>query len=223
MQPNLLRLEITKGELRRLTGSDPDNVIRNSIFQNREKRLKFLLNEILVCFALSSLIIGIIYICFVLPSIGSSTQIAVTLLIAVPIFVAGGRWLWKKKTCPPTLTTLLNSVDKYHAVIKEIDISNQLEADETTGMSLSDKTLVVEALQLTREDLVRAFKAERILRDNKDAIAKNPDLFTNNLSALRAMQVSSQASEYGRMLNEALQIGLNVQQEMRKLQGQRSS
>lgn len=223
MQPNLLGLEITKGELRRLTGSDPDNVIRKSIFQNRKKRLNFLLNEILVCFALSSLIVGIIYIFIILPTIGSSSQIAVTLLIAVPIVIAAGRWMWRQKTCPPMLTTLLDTVDKYHAVINEINISAQLETFETKGMSLSDRTLVVDALQLTREDLVRALRAERVFRKNKDVIATTPELSTNNLRALRAMQANNQASEYGRVLHEVLQICLSVQEEMRRLQGQRSS
>ena len=223
MQADLLGLEISKGELRRLSGVDPDDVFRTSIFKSPEKRFSFLLNEILVCFALSPIIVGFIYTFIVFPTIGSSSQIAVALLIVVPIAVAAGRWLWRKKTCPEALTSLLDDVDKYHAVIKAIDINDQLETAGTPLVSLSDRTLVIEALQLTREDLVRALKSERILRDNKELIATNPELFTNNLSALRAMQVSSQASEYGRMLNEALQIGLSVQEEMRKLQGQRLS
>lgn len=223
MQADLLGLEISKGELRRLSGVDPDDVFRTSIFKSPEKRFSFLLNEILVCFALSPIIVGFIYTFIVFPTIGSSSQIAVALLIVVPIAVAAGRWLWRKKTCPEALTSLLDDVDKYHAVIKAIDINDQLETAGTAGVSLSDRVLVIEALQLTREDLVRALKSERILRDNKELIATNPELFTNNLSALRAMQVSSQASEYGRMLNEALQIGLSVQEEMRKLQGQRLS
>lgn len=223
MQADLLGLEISKGELRRLSGVDPDDVFRTSIFKSPEKRFSFLLNEILVCFALSPIIVGFIYTFIVFSTIGSSSQIAVALLIVVPIAVAAGRWLWRKKTCPEALTSLLDDVDKYHAVIKAIDINDQLETAGTAGVSLSDRTLVIEALQLTREDLVRALKSERILRDNKELIATNPELFTNNLSALRAMQVSSQASEYGRMLNEALQIGLSVQEEMRKLQGQRLS
>jgi hypothetical protein len=40
---------------------------------------------------------------------------------------------------------------------------------------------------------------------------------------VRALQVSQEASEYGQLLNEALQIGVSVQEEMRKLQGQRSN
>lgn len=219
MQPDLLGLEFSKGELRRLTGVDPDDVFRPSILQNREKRFRFLLNEILICLALSPIVIGFIYTFIVIPIIGSSSYTAIALLIVVPIIVAAVRLLWRKKTCPEVLTNLLDDVDKYHAVIKAIDINDQLETDGI-GVSLSDRTMVIEALQLTREDLVRAIKTERILRDNKDSIATNPEI-NNNLKALTAIQVSTQASEYGRILNEALQIGISVQQEMRKLQGQR--
>jgi hypothetical protein len=63
-------------------------------------------------------------------------------------------------------------------------------------------------------------KTERILRENKKFIVSRAELFINNLATLTAMQVSEQASEHGRLLNEALQIALDVQQEMRSLQSQ---
>ena len=47
MQPDLLGLEITKGELRRLTGVDPEDVFRPSILKNREKRFAFFMNEVI--------------------------------------------------------------------------------------------------------------------------------------------------------------------------------
>jgi hypothetical protein len=222
MQSDLIGLKFSKGELRRLTGIDPEDVFRTSVFQNREKRFRFLLNEILICLAISPIIVGFIYTFIILPTIGSSSQMAIALLIIVLIAVALGRWFWRKQTCPEALTNLLDNVAQYHAVIKEIDVNDQIETART-GVSLSDRALIIEALQFTREDLVRALRTERSLRDNKDLIATNSEMFTNNLKALTALQVSTQASEYGRILNAALQIGINVQEEMRKLQGQRSS
>ena len=87
-------------------------------------------------------------------------------------------------------------------------------------MSLKERKKVLEALKLTRNDLVRALKTERILRENKNFIVSRAELFINNLATLTAMQVSEQATEHGRLLNEALQIALDVQQEMRSLQSQ---
>jgi uncharacterized protein YhbP (UPF0306 family) len=58
------------------------------------------------------------------------------------------------------------------------------------------------------------------LRENKSFIITNSDLFTNNLATLASMQVTEEATEHGKLLNEALQISLDVQQEMKKLQSQ---
>ncbi len=64
-------------------------------------------------------------------------------------------------------------------------------------------------------------KTERILRDNKKLLANNQELFVNNLANLQALQLSSQAGEYAQFLNESLQIALDVQAEIRKLQSPR--
>lgn len=135
-------------------------------------------------------------------------------------------FLWKqristvRKNMTHSLKILLNDVDRYNAVIKAIDINDQIEAAGNPGVSLKERNKVLEALKLTRNDLVRALKTERILRENKKFIVSKSELFINNLATLTAMQVSEQATEHGRLLNEALQIALDVQQEMRSLQSQ---
>jgi hypothetical protein len=219
VQSDLLGLEISQGELRRLIGTDPDDVFRPSILRNSEKRWSFLLNELLIGLALTPIIVGVIYTFIIFPTLGSSIPVAIILLIVVPILVTAVRWLWLKKNRSKLLMNLLDEVDKYHAVIKAITINDQLEDTGHPGVSLTEREKVVQGLQLTREDLVRALKIERILRENKALISTQPDLFSNNLRNLEAMQVSSdRASEYGRLLNEALEIAVGVEEEMRKLQ-----
>lgn len=61
-------------------------------------------------------------------------------------------------------------------------------------------------------------KSERILRDNRQLLANNQELLVNNLANLQTLEVSSQAGEYGQLLNQSLQIALDVQAELRKLQ-----
>jgi hypothetical protein len=112
-------------------------------------------------------------------------------------------------------------VERYNAVIKAIHINDQLEAVGTTEVSLSDRQKVIEALTLTREDLVKAIRAERILRENQSFLVNNPELLATNLRTLETLQVNDRASEYGRLLNEALQIAAGVQEEMTKLQNRR--
>ncbi|AFZ56509.1 hypothetical protein H6G54_12715 [Anabaena cylindrica FACHB-243] len=216
MQPDLVGLEISKGELRRLTGFDTEDVFRPSIMADKEKRMGFFFNEGLVALALTPIIVGFIYAFIILPALGSSTKLGIILLIIVPIAVIVGRSLWRKKTCPHALTILLDEVDKYHTVVQAIDINDQLATSGNSHSSISDREQVISALQLIREDLVRALKSERILRDNKKLLLNNQELLVNNLANLQALQVSSQAGEYARLLNESLQIALDVQAEIRK-------
>ncbi|MCL1465192.1 hypothetical protein [Argonema galeatum] len=222
MRSDIQGLEITKGELRHLSGVDPDDVFRSSMLRESGKQLTFLFNELLIALALTPIIVGALYTFIIRPIRGASINWAILLLIIVPISVIAGRWFWLRSNSPKLLVNLLDDVDRYHAVLQAIDISDRLETAGSSGGALTDRTQVIAALQLTREDLIRALMSERILRENKNLIAANPELFTNNLRALEAMQVNTQAGEYGRLLNEALQIGLSVQEEMRKLQHQRS-
>ncbi len=133
---------------------------------------------------------------------------------------------WKKRleilknNITSSLQILLHDVDRYNAVIKAIDINDQIEEAGNPGVSIKERERVIEALQLTKTDLVRALKTEKILRENKNFILRNTELFDNNLATLTAMQVTEQATEHGRLLNEALQIALDVQYEMKRLQNQ---
>jgi hypothetical protein len=134
-------------------------------------------------------------------------------------------WIKRSKLLKVNMTKslqiLLNDVDRYNAVIKAIDINDQIEEAGNPGVIINERERVIEALKLTRTDLVRAVKTEKILRENRNFILSNSELFANNLATLTAMQVTEQATEHGRLLNEALQIALDVQHEMKRLQSQR--
>jgi hypothetical protein len=133
---------------------------------------------------------------------------------------------WRKKlkilqqNMTNSLEILLRDVDRYNAVIKAIDINDQIEAAGNPGVVIQEREKVIAALKLTRNDLVRALKTERILRENKHFMITNTELFANNLATLTAMQVTEEATEHGKLLNEALQIALDVQIEMKRLQTQ---
>ena len=134
-------------------------------------------------------------------------------------------WWRKRKIINDNMTNaleiLLNDVDRYNAVIKAIDINDQIEAAGNPGVMIKEREKVITALNLTRNDLIRALQTERILRENKNFIIRNTELFADNLATLAAMQVTEEATEHGRLLNEALQIALDVQIEMNRLQTQR--
>ncbi len=135
-------------------------------------------------------------------------------------------FIWKQRNkivqanITPSLKILLSDVERYNNVIKAIYINDEIEAAGNVDVSIKERHKVLDALSLTRADLIRALKTERILRENKNFIIGNSELFANNLPTLSALQVSEQATEHGRLLNEALQIALDVQLEMKRLQSQ---
>lgn len=213
MQPDLQGLEITKGELKYLSGIGVDAVIRP--FKPRR-----IFQEIFT----SILILGLLTIsCLLL--ILSFPNYRLTLIIIHVLFAIGLVFEDLKKIYLSQknqhFVSLIDDVQRYNSVIKSIDINDQIEAAGNPGVKLKDRERVIQALRLTREDIVRALKTERIIRDNQEFINLNADLFANNLKALTALQVDEQASEYGRILNEALQIGMSIQDEMKHLKGER--
>lgn len=113
---------------------------------------------------------------------------------------------------------LLKEIDNFNAVLKAIDINDQLEAAGNQGVSLTEREKAIAALKTTRTNLICALKTERILRKNKEFIARNTGLLESNLAAIQALQASHEAREYARQLDEALKIAQDVQVEIRKLE-----
>ncbi|MBE9126836.1 MULTISPECIES: hypothetical protein [unclassified Coleofasciculus] len=218
MQSDLQGLEISSGELKHLSGVDPTEIFRPSIFQNSRTQGSFWFQEFIVSLALTPIGVGLLYVFIILPLMGVSLIAILVTLIVVPIAVVGGRWFWRQRHNNRNLGSLLDEVDRYNGVIKAIDLKDQLEVAGTTSMSLSDRQNVIEALTLIKEDLLKAIRVERILRENKTLLVSNPELLASNLRILNALQVNDQASEYGHLLNEALQIAADVSEEMKKLQ-----
>lgn len=101
---------------------------------------------------------------------------------------------------PESVNNLLEEVYKYNQLVKNIDVIDQLK-EVGHSVSLSDRENVIKALRITREELIRALKTEKILRENPGF---NPDEFAMNLANLKTLQTSEQASEYGRLFNDTL-------------------
>ncbi|WP_016871384.1 hypothetical protein [Fischerella thermalis] len=217
MQPDLLGLEITKGELKRLTGVKLEDFLLPSMMANREQRFAFLMKEVRETLLLVLLIGGLMYALITL-TIGSNIDLGIVLLIAVAIAVIVGRWLWRRFRYPKSLIILLNEVDKFHTAVQALDNLDQLAVSENSENNFNERQTVITALELVREDLVRALKIERILRDNKKLLPEQEELFVKNLANLQSLRISSSIGEYVQILNQSLQIDLDVQSQIRKLQ-----
>ncbi|WP_338022980.1 hypothetical protein [Argonema galeatum] len=209
VRPDLQGLEITKGELKHLSGVSIDAVVRPP---TPRKFLEEVFNTLLLIglIFVSNFLLILAFPDHRLALIAAHAVVAAILIIqdAIKIFFSLNH---------RHFINLIDDVHRFNITIKGIDINDQIEAAGNPRVGLKDRDRVIKALKLTREDIIRALKTEKVLRENERFIKVNPDLFANNLTALAALQVNEQASEYGRILNEAFQIGLSIQDEMKQL------
>ena len=221
MQSDIQGLKITPEQLRHLCGTDVQavqqfsvtNLIRLDIGKDPPKVVRYL--PLMVAAAIGATH-GILSqtLKLVLPF----NLLLLLLELAVGFTIAKSmQLLWVKKNLTDALKGLLQDVEKYNNLLKYIDINDQLEAVGNQNVKVQNREEVISALKLTREELVQALKTERILRKNHYFIDGHPELFSENLTALTALQVSDRAGEHGRLLNEALEIAVGAREEIRKI------
>ncbi|MDJ0580090.1 hypothetical protein [Crocosphaera sp.] len=128
-----------------------------------------------------------------------------------PFYILGQLYTRRKFS---NLLELFKEVGKYNKIVQDLYVLDQLkEADNP--VQINDRESVIEALIITRDGLVRALKTERILRENPTF---NPQNFNLDLTSLQAEKTMVKAIEYAELLDNAVQVGVSVQKEMRKLQ-----
>jgi len=210
MRSDIQGLEITVGELKHLSGAGPDRLYRPAT------ATKFAREGLKTV----GLIILVLISCLLLVRIFPTAYLFwfAIHLTAIAGLIFEDVWKIRCSRQNKHLINLFDDVDRYNGIIKAIEINDQIEDAGNSGVKIGGRSKVIQALQLIRDDLVRALKTERIFRENKKFVATNSELFTTNLISLNALQISDRASEQGRLLNEALQVALGVQAEMKKLQ-----
>lgn len=241
MRDDLQGLEISQKELQKLTNlpvNDKLIIIINPLKKlgvNFLEKIKGSEGATVIFIGFSTIVFGYLLFDVIIKVFATWITIPSWILLIILCLWVGGviqtilYLTWKKNSkfvklnMTNSLLVLLNDVDRYNDVIRAIDINDQIEEAGNPEVSIKEREKVIEALKLTRTDLIRALKTEKILRENKNFILSNTELFVNNLATLTAMQVTEQATEHGRLLNEALQIALDVQHEMRRLQSQNNS
>jgi predicted nucleic acid-binding protein len=230
MLPDLAELPISQKQLEQITGLDVSDTFvgracRPSLFRQPQRLLSFLLSELLT--------LGLILI-FCLPSglviarsLGllssepqSTVQFLITMLaISLGVFGLYNAYLWQQTTHLRGLCRLLDEVDRYNEMIAAIRILDELETVNQTA-AFNDRSDVLQALQTTRESLLCALMTEKILRKHKRFLARKQELLTQletNLVTLQTLQLTTEANDYGQLLNDALQIALAVKREVDRL------
>jgi hypothetical protein len=225
MQTDLQDLEISRTELNNLTGLDINTVPKLSVVQDPIKMLTFVFIKqqqgnqgLYILFAISVyfsiLFLSKEYKGFFDYIIGGFALATVS-CTAVPIYETVQKYMQLSGKNSPMLLLckLLEEVDRHNQIIKNIDTLDQLKS-VGNAIDLSNREKVIEAIKITKKDLLLAIQTDKILRENPGF---NPESFAVDLTGLQALQVSATASEYSQILDQALQIGVNVQEEMRQL------
>lgn len=222
---NLDSLRITNRDLDELTGLDISDLsmgwaTRQSVFRNPRLRWAWLMNQglvlavALVLWLPVSLVVG-----------RNLAQQTLSLFIgvggAIVTTIAHGGYGIYKGQQHKVLSHLLDEVDRFNEMIKAVEILEELrQADGTSKrLSLDNPEAVQEALHLTRESLVCGLMSDKIMRKHQRFIARRYELFASietNLSSLQTLQATDMAGNYGQLLNEALQVGTSVHQELRR-------
>lgn len=127
----------------------------------------------------------------------------------------GYRWREGKRLM--TLSHLLDEIDRFNETVAAVEILEELGSTQNSRLNLENRQEVLEALHLTRESLVCGLMTERVMRKHQRFMARRAEMFSSierNLATLQLFQVSDEASDYGRLLNEAIQIGTSVHREL---------
>ncbi len=115
------------------------------------------------------------------------------------------------------LFRLLDAIDDYNGMLQALAVSEQLAIAQT---QCAPSQTALEALRLTRHNLTCGLAIERILRENQGLLARQSELLANiesNLTNLRTLEPTQQAENYQQLLQQALQIGMSVQQALQKV------
>ncbi|WP_254563730.1 hypothetical protein [Oscillatoria sp. HE19RPO] len=231
MRPDLENAIVTESELEAIAGVDVNDIglslaFRLSFLQNLNKLISFAIAQLFIL-GLFFILLTPLGILMVRNSGLSGQEMATTFYfllfsggIASVASLSLNFFLWRRAQKFQTFLTLIDEIQKYNEVVRSLDILDKIEA-AGGEIQLSDRQEVIEALSITRESLLASLRTDRILRENQDLIDRRYELFAkieNNLATLNHLKISDEATEYGRLLNQALKIGVSVDREIRRLQ-----
>jgi hypothetical protein len=137
--------------------------------------------------------------------------------VSLLMVMIGNSYLWKRIKQLKRLASLLIEVEKFNAVIHDISLLDQLASAEPRVPFLPDRQAAIEMLQITREGLIHALQVDKLFRQ-KGLLNRRHELVAsleNNLTTLMSLDLATEADDYGRFLNQAMDIGLSVHREMR--------
>jgi hypothetical protein len=234
MNPELKQLTITAKELEQLTGFEVAELFIGGLVGGAYRPNLFKTQKRYIAFCFTQLLVFILIFIFTLPiglvvvrnhtnsvnDLPTMTRfLQITLGISTLAIVGWNVTMELKSKAFRLLAHLLDEVDQYNEIVQAVSIVDHLEAIGTAQTYSTNRQQVIEALTIARNSLVCGLMTEKILRQNRSLLARRTDLFASieaNLTTLRTLEVTNQASEYVELLNEALQIGMSIHQQVQQ-------
>jgi hypothetical protein len=224
MNADLEALRIPKAEVETLTGLDVGSVfvggvVRPSALRSPRRLFSLLVTECSLLGVVFIICLGVSLV--IVRNVPGFNNIAALVLAVAGVTVMGAiawnGYQWRRyKTLKP-LARLLDDVDRHNDIVQAVQVMDELETAQIAGLSLPNRPEVITALEATRASLVSALMTDRILRRHQPLIQRRQELFSTietNLATLQTLHVNNKATEYQQFLQEALEIGLAVQEEM---------
>jgi hypothetical protein len=128
-------------------------------------------------------------------------------------------YMWRRSKQVKTLLRLLDEIDQFNRILQSVNVVQEL-ATARGGMSKPDLE-VQRVLQLTRQNLLAALQVDRLLRKYRDSNSLHQSLvqeIESNLADLQQLRTYKELNDYGQLLHQACQIGLNVYQELQAIE-----
>lgn len=217
-------LRITPSEVDQLTGLDVGSVfmggiIRPSVFRSWRQLTSLIITE---CLVLGVVFIVCLGLGLVLVRYQEGFHQFSSLLFGIAGAIGLGAILWhlyqwQRSKQLTTLAHLLEEVDRHNDIIQALQVMDELAAVQAKPPRIPHRTEVMIALQTTRDSLISALMTEKILRRHQALIKRRHELFRTietNLATLQTLHIEHQASEYQQFLQEALEIGIAVRQQI---------
>jgi hypothetical protein len=229
---NVSNLQITLNEIRLLN----KNIQRKRVeglpelffLDNEEIQFSIEGGVSFVCRSFVGYLLGLIPIIFgsgtmMLLTVTTASGLTPLLPLGISIGITGsllGCWfglfvLYLKKNMKKyaPILTLIGETNRYNMIVSHIFTLEQLEK-AGNPITLHEKGYVIEVLEAARSTLIRAFETAKILRQDPHITYEQ---LTLDLAVPEAMHISEQANQYGSVLNEALQLAMSVQEELKML------
>lgn len=148
------------------------------------------------------------------------------MVLSVLAIVMFNYYLWGKAKQLKVLATLLEKVNQYNSLIDNFRLLSEINSlklntdTDRSGLDNQSRAEIFTALDLTKKSLIKSIELEKIInrdrqfKNNRDLLLANIE---DSLINLISFPQYNSSNDYQQILTEAIEIGLSVHREIRKM------